>query len=68
MPREKEGMRDLYVELKTRCGGNELISIGDAAEVLGVCKRTLQKTKSFPAQLVGRRQMVSVLALARWMS
>ena len=71
--REKPGFRDQLQALMDRYPGRDVINIQEAAQMLGVCARTLREDKSFPAIKIGSPRSngpvrVSLVQLARWMS
>lgn len=68
MPRESEGFRDQLERLDRRFGGREVISIKEACELLDCCRETLLRDKTFPIKMCRRRYLVTLVALARWMS
>lgn len=70
MPREKEGFREQLEQLRERFPEREAINIKEAAQIIGVCDRTLKEDKSFPAKKLGGKTgpyIVPLVGLARWM-
>lgn len=73
MPREKEGFRDQLERLSERYPGREAIGIEEAAEIVGLDRRTLISDKSFPARKCGNKSptggkyIVPLAGLARWL-
>lgn len=67
MPREKEGFRDQYQTLSERFQGREAITLNESCEILGLDRKALLGSKDFPARKVGKRYIVPLVALARWM-
>ena len=68
MPREKEGYRELYASLRERFPGRESISIAEATTLLGVHRATIANDNTFPKVRVGRKIIIPLVQLARWMS
>lgn len=68
MSREIEGYRDNLARLAERFPEREAISISEAAQIIGVDYRVLSADRSFPARKVGRRTIVPIAGLARWMA
>ena len=68
MPREKVGFRDQYQVLTERFSGREVISINESCQLLGLDRRALLDSSDFPAKKVGKKYIVPLVALARWMS
>ncbi len=72
MPREKENFRDTLCSLQERFPGRETISRAEAAQVLGVAPNTMISRTNikagFPIKRLGRRWVVPVVGLARWLS
>lgn len=71
--REKAGFRDQLEALMQRFPGRDVIDIKEAAELLGVCPRTLRENRTFPVIKLGAPRgngpvRVSLVQLARWMS
>lgn len=74
MPMEKDGFRENLARLDETFPGRESIKINEAADYLGVHRRTILKDRTFPAKKTGSggRQggvyLVPKVALARWLS
>lgn len=67
MSREKEGFRDQYQILAERFQGREAITLSESCQILGLDRKALLRTTDFPARKVGKRYIVPLAALARWM-
>lgn len=68
MPREKEGYRELYASLRERFPERESISVTEAATILGVHRTTIANDDAFPKVRVGRKIIIPLVQLARWLS
>jgi hypothetical protein len=68
MSREKEDFRPIMEQLYNRFGNREFLTIAEASQILGVCTRTLERDIMFPTKKIGRRVVVPIVRLARWMS
>ena len=68
MSRERPAFRDNMEMLLEATGGKTLIRLSEAAEVLGVNKKTLAATEGLKTVMVGKTRMLSVATLARWLS
>jgi len=71
MPREKEDYRENLVRLSERFNDQEAITLTEAAKVVGFSyNRMVQAVKKgqFPAKKLGKRYVVSISNLARWLS
>lgn len=72
MAREKEGFRDQLERLSSKFPGVEAIGMNEAAELIGVQKRTLLNDKTFPAKKLGKsktsKYIVPLVSLARWLA
>lgn len=68
--REKADYRDNLALLRDLTDGKLLISLSKAAEILGKDTKQLRNTKEIRDMMVevGKRQMLPVVSLARWMS
>lgn len=67
MSRERDCFRDQLQSLRERFGEREAIGIEDACKLLGVCRETLLSDTSFPVKQVGRKYIICIIPLARWM-
>lgn len=67
MPREREGFMDQYRALTDRFGGREVITLNESCELLGLDRRALLDSKDFPAKKVGKKYIIPLVSLARWM-
>lgn len=67
MAREKEGFRDQYRALIERFPGREAITMKEAAQVLSVSLDAIAESSDFPKKKIGRRVIVPLVSLARWM-
>lgn len=67
MPREREGFRDQYRALTEHFNGREVITLNETCELLGLDRRALLDDKEFPAKKVGKKYIISLVALARWL-
>ena len=67
MPREKEGFRDQYQVLAERFKDREAITLDESCTLLGLDRKALLESPDFPARKVGKRYIIPLVALARWM-
>lgn len=67
MPREKEGYREQYGALRERFPGREAITMREAATLLAVSLDVIAESRDFPKKKIGRRVIVPLMGLARWM-
>lgn len=68
MSREKVDYRDNLEMLREMFPGRMTITIQEACALLGREKRSLLGDRSFPAQKIGGRYAVPIVALARYLS
>lgn len=68
MAREKTDYRTTLELLQTMYPGKMTLTIAEACEVCGRCRKTLLKDRAFPARLVGGKYAINITALARYMS
>ncbi|WP_312611331.1 helix-turn-helix domain-containing protein [Oscillibacter sp.] len=66
--REKAGFRDQYQTLRERFADREVITIEESSALLGLDRRVLLNNGEFPAKKVGKKYIIPLVALARWMS
>ncbi|MCI9468863.1 MAG: hypothetical protein HFG45_06130 [Oscillospiraceae bacterium] len=67
MPREKEGFRDQYAALKERFPEREAITLDELESILPLDRRVLINDPDFPTKKMGKKYVVSLVMLARWM-
>ncbi|MEA4947082.1 MAG: hypothetical protein VB058_05915 [Oscillospiraceae bacterium] len=65
---EKENFRDSLDRLSAKYPGREFITISESCELIGCHRETIMHDKNFPLRRVGRRCVVPLVPLARWMS
>lgn len=68
MSREKEDFRENLARLSERFPGRDVVTIQEAAPVVGRCVKLLIYDKNFPKVKVGNRWSVPLVGLARWLS
>jgi hypothetical protein len=66
--RDKENFRDTLEGLKEMFPDKAVISIAEASELLGSHRQTLLGTKDFPRQKIGKKYVIPLVSLARWLS
>lgn len=64
---EKSGYHEHLTMLRERFPGEEVLPVSRVAQMLHRDYRSLLSDKSFPYKKSGRRYLVSVVSLARWM-
>lgn len=66
---EKELMYVHLAELRERFGEDTvMISLAEAARYLRMAPRTLLEDSKFPKRHIGKRDLVPLINLARWLS
>ena len=68
MPREREGFRDQLAALQQRFGDQEVLTKDQCCKLLGVDWDALRNDRDFPAKRVGRKYIIPVVQLARWLA
>lgn len=68
MPRERESFRDQLQSLRERYGGQEVLTMDQSCALLGLDRDALIHDTTFPAKKVGKRYIIPIVPLARWMS
>lgn len=68
MAKEREDYRANLEMLQAKYPGRCSLSIKEACTVMGRDRRTLLKDRAFPARMVGYKYVISIPALARYMS
>lgn len=68
MPREREDFRDQLQALRERYEGQEVLTMEQSEKLLCVDRMALLSDKTFPVKKVGRRYIIPIVPLARWMS
>ena len=68
MPREREDFRDQLQALRERYEGQEVLTMDQSCKLLGLDRDALINDKSFPAKKVGKKYIIPIVPLARWMS
>lgn len=68
MPREREDFRDQLQALRERYEGQEVLTMEQSEKLLYVDRMALLNDKTFPVKKVGRRYIIPIVPLARWMS
>ena len=64
---ERPGYHEQLSELQKRFGGSGTISLADAADYVGVDRRTLLRDRTFPVKKMGRAWRVPLVGFARWL-
>ena len=67
MPRERESFRDQLAALQARYPEQEVLTMDQACTLLGLDRDALVHDRDFPAKRVGRRYIIPIVPLARWM-
>lgn len=67
MARERECFRDQLQVLQQRFEGQEVISMSEACSLLHLDRDALLNDRGFPAKKVGKKYIISLVPLARWM-
>lgn len=68
MPREKEDYRPIYETLREHFPGQEVITLPQAAKIVGMKPETYRADTSWPRFYTGKHAKVSLAALARRMA
>lgn len=68
MTRERESFRDQLQSLRERYGGQEVLTMDQSCTLLGLDRDALIHDTTFPAKKVGKRYIIPIVPLARWMS
>ena len=68
MPREREDFRDQLQSLREQFVGQEVLTLDQSCELLGLDRDALIHDKTFPSKKVGKRYIIPIVPLARWMS
>lgn len=68
MAREREDYRANLEILQTKYPGRCSLTIQEACAVMERDRRTLLKDRAFPARMIGNKYVISISALARYMS
>lgn len=67
MPRERESFRDQLQVLQQKFEGQEVLTMEQSCQLLGLDRDALLHDKDFPAKKVGKRYIIPIVPLARWM-
>lgn len=67
MARERECFRDQLQSLQQRFEGQEVISLSEACALLHLDRDALLNDKDFPAKKVGKKYIIPLIPMARWM-
>lgn len=67
MSRERECFREQLQALQQRFEGVEVITLDQSCKLLGLDRMALLGDRDFPAKKVGKRYIVPLVPLARWM-
>ncbi len=68
MPREHESFRDQLQSLREQFDGQEVLTMDQSCKLLGLDRDALINDKAFPAKKVGKKYIIPIVPLARWMS
>lgn len=68
MSRESETFRDQLQSLREQFVGQEVLTKDQSCKLLGLDWDALIHDKNFPAKKVGKRYIIPIVSLARWMS
>lgn len=67
MSRERECFRDQLQVLQQKFEGQEVLTMDQSCQLLGLDRDALLHDKDFPAKKVGKRYIIPIVPLARWM-
>ncbi len=67
MARERESFRDQLLVLQTKFPEQEVLTKDQACKLLGLDWDALVHNADFPAKKVGKRYIIPMVPLARWM-
>lgn len=67
MPRERESFRDQLQALREQFSGQEVLTMEQSCKLLGLDRDALLHDRDFPAKKVGKRYIIPIVPLARWM-
>lgn len=67
MARERESFRDQLQVLQEKFPGQEVLTMDQSCRLLGVDRDALLHDRDFPAKKVGKRYIIPLVPLARWM-
>lgn len=65
--RDREGFRDQLQSLREQFVGQEVLTLDQSSKLLGLDRAALLGDKDFPAKKVGKKYIIPITQLARWM-
>lgn len=65
--RDREGFRDQLQSLREQFVGQECLTLDQSSKLLGLDRAALLADKEFPAKKVGKKYIIPITQLARWM-
>lgn len=68
MPREHEMFRDQLQSLREQFAGQEVLTMDQSCKLLGLDRDALIHDRDFSAKKVGKKYIIPIVSLARWMS
>ena len=66
--REREAFRDQLQSLREQFAGQEVLTLDQSSKLLGLDRAALLGDKDFPAKKVGKKYIIPIVPLARWMA
>ena len=66
--REREAFRDQLQSLREQFAGQEVLTLDQSSKLLGLDRAVLLGDKDFPAKKVGKKYIIPIVPLARWMA
>lgn len=66
--RECEAFRDQLQSLREQFAGQEVLTLDQSSKLLGLDRAALLGDKDFPAKKVGKKYIIPIVPLARWMA
>lgn len=67
MARERESFRDQLAALQARFPEQEVLTMDQSCKLLGLDRDALLADRDFPRKKVGKRYIIPIVPLARWM-
>lgn len=67
MARERESFRDQLQTLQQRFEGQEVLTMAQVCQLLHLDRDALLNDRDFPAKKVGKKYIIPIVPLARWM-
>ena len=66
--RERAAVRAQLRSLRARVAGQEVLTLDQSSKLLGLDRAALLGDKDFPAKKVGKKYIIPIVPLARWMA